>query len=279
MKGPAMGFSGNVDSSVFDRGGVATLARDCKGKLVAAYQWFPQNNRASFDKVAIRTSSDEGKTWSGPRTVNVIGLPTGANRPCDPTLVLLEDGRLRMYFTSVVPGSKAATYSAVSPATDGQTFTLEPGVRFGDTTRDVLDCAVAKLGDTWHYYAPAGDDAKGRKQAYHAVSKDGLAFETLANVTVDQPAGGKGKIARHNWLGCAVTSSDGKTLRFFGSNDGEPGVWTARSSNGADWKLEEFGFKAGMDPAAIELSDGGVLVIATGPPRAGTASAKRPKTP
>src|SRR6185503_4190026 len=102
----------------FDRGGVASLCRDAKGRVVAAYQWFPQMNPAGFDKIAMRTSSDEGKTWSAPKVVTVAGLPDGAARPCDPTLVLLQDGRMRLYFTSHPSGAKAATYSAVSPPED-----------------------------------------------------------------------------------------------------------------------------------------------------------------
>jgi hypothetical protein len=278
MKGPSMGMSSSVDTKVFDRGGVATLARDAKGRLVAAYQWFPQNNPNGFDKIAVRTSTDEGQTWSGPRTVTVTGLSSGAARPCDPTLVLTEDGRLRLFFTSHVPGAKAATYSAISPAADGQTFSLEPGVRFADPDHDVLDCATAKLGDTWHYFAPIeGLDDKGRAVAYHAVSKDGLNFERQPNITVDQPstAGNDPKWLHHRWLGCAVASQDGKSLRFFGSMGNGQGPWCARSSNGTDWKLEAIPLKSGMDPAAVELKDGSTLVIATSPPRPGTPSVKR----
>jgi hypothetical protein len=275
MKGPSMGLSGSVDTKVFDRGGTASLARDTKGRLVAAYQWFPQNNPSAFDKIAIRTSTDEGQTWSGPHTVTLMGLPTDAFRPSDPTLVLTDDGRLRMYFTTHLTGGKAATYSAISPATDGQSFAFEPGVRFADTDHDVLDSTVAKLGDTWHYFAPIDGLDKGRRMAYHATSKDGLTFDRQPNITVDLPATKDSKPMHHRWLGCAVTSADGQTIRFFGSLDDSPGIWSAHSSNGTDWKLDDSPLKSGSDPAAVLLRDGSTLVIATGPARPGTPSAKR----
>jgi hypothetical protein len=277
MTGPAMGFSAAAETKVFERGGVACLARDCKGRIIAAFQWFPQINPGAFDKIAMRTSTDEGKTWSGARIVTVTGLPPGAIRPCDPTLVLLDDGRLRLYFTSQVPGSKCATYSAVSPASDGMMFSFEQGVRFGDPGRDVLDCTVAKLGDTWHYFAPIDQaDPQGRVVGYHAVSKDGLTFEARPNVTIDAPTNPKAAQAHashHRWLGSALATSDGKTLRFVGTNDGG-GIWAAHSINGSDWKLDDLPLKSGADPAAIELKDGSLLVIATGPARPGTPSAK-----
>jgi hypothetical protein len=74
-----------------------------------------------------------------------------------------------------------------------------------------------------------------------------------------------------------MTTADGKSLRFIGTM-APGGLWSARSSNGADWKLEEFPVKTGADPAAVELKDGSLLVIATGPARPGTPSAK-PKPP
>jgi hypothetical protein len=280
MGGPSMGFAAPVDSKTFDRGGVACLCRDAKGRIVAAYQWFPQMNPSGFDKIALRTSTDEGKTWTAPKVVTVAGLPDGAARPCDPTLVLLPDGKLRLYFTSHLPNAKAATYSAISSGDDSTVFTFEPGERFAVSGEDVVDCTVARLGDTWHYFAPVwAADATRRLLAYHATSKDGLTFGAQPTLSLDAPAPPKGvgpkvKLAPHyKWLGCALTTADGKALRFIGTM-APGGLWSARSSNGSDWKLEDFPVKTGADPAAVELKDGSLLVIATGPARPGTPSAK-----
>src|SRR3954464_11810148 len=46
-----------------ERGGVPHVARDAKGRLIAAFQWFPIDRPEAFDRVALRISEDDGKTW------------------------------------------------------------------------------------------------------------------------------------------------------------------------------------------------------------------------
>src|SRR4051794_17847824 len=83
-----------------ERAGVPSLCRDRQGKLLAVFQWFPFDRREAFDKIAVMTSDDDGRTWAKPQPVQVRDLPPGHERPYDPTIVLLNDGRLRLYFTS-----------------------------------------------------------------------------------------------------------------------------------------------------------------------------------
>jgi hypothetical protein len=80
--------------------GVPSLTRDAKGRIFAAFQWFPANEEGAFDRVAVSTSDDGGKSWTPPKTVKIEGMPEGLVRSFDPTLVTLDDGRIRMYFTS-----------------------------------------------------------------------------------------------------------------------------------------------------------------------------------
>ena len=102
-------------------------------------------------------------------------------------------GKLRLYFTSHLPNAKAATYSAISSGDDSTVFTFEPGERFAVSGEDVLDCTVARLGDTWHYFAPVRlPDVNRRLLAYHATSKDGLKFVARPNLSLDAPAPPKG---------------------------------------------------------------------------------------
>ena len=80
--------------ATFPRAGVPTLARMNDGRLIAAHQHFPADNDLDLDKVAVRFSSDEGRTWSDAQVIQLAGLPDGMRFPFDPTLVPLRDGRV-----------------------------------------------------------------------------------------------------------------------------------------------------------------------------------------
>ncbi|MBI2925890.1 MAG: exo-alpha-sialidase [Verrucomicrobia bacterium] len=234
-----------------ERGGVPTLVRDTRGRLVAAFQWFPFDQCESFDRVAVMISEDDGKTWSRTKTIHVEGLPADFMRPFDPTLAVLDDGRLRLYFTSHNRERRTpAIYSAVSA--DGKRYKFEPGLRFGVEGERVIDCAVGQLGKQWHLFAPV-QGARG--EGYHAISDDGLSFRRLENVRID---------GDRQWLGCAVTIEEG--LRFFGTGRG--GVWSVTSRDGAKWQLEEGSRGRHMDPGVAQTKDGHWLLIGTGPLRA-----------
>lgn len=239
-------------------GGVASVVRDAKGRLIAAFQWFPRQKREDFDRVAVKVSTNEGKTWTDPQTIKLEGMPGDYLRPCDPTLVLLDDGRIRMYFTSDrrggrTPRPSAGTYSAVS--SDGVHYAFEPGVRFAVAGKAVLDCAVARLGKTWHYYAPVPGYSGG---AYHAVSNDGLEFTRKADVVIP---------GDRQWLGCVAPTRRG--LRFYGS--GGRGGWCATSDDGFSWQLARDSLRAAMDPGVVRTKDGQYLMIGTCELRSGPA--------
>jgi hypothetical protein len=273
--------------AVFERAGVPTLARMTDGRLIAAHQHFPEDDEASFDKVAVRFSSDEGRQWSGPQTIRLSGLPERMRFPFDPTLVVLPDGRVRLFFTSLranrfeedLPG----IHSAIS--TNGVDYEYEPGIRFGIKGRPVIDCAVVLHQGVFHLYAPDNGPrrrpgegrAEGRPGVgYHATSKDGLRFTRAEDVRIE---------GRRRWLGSA--QSDGKRIKFFGTGGGPgtpgarppgSGVWVGSSRDGQTWELIEWPPIPGADPGAVRSSGGGWVVVATGPPRPGTPSAE-PKCP
>jgi hypothetical protein len=273
-----------VRVATFERAGVPTVARMKDGRLIAAHQYFPENDDVNFDKVAVRFSSDEGRTWSGPQVIRLTGLPEGMRFPFDPTLVALPDGQVRLYFTSLhgrrFEEDVPAIYSAIS--TNGLDYTFEPGMRFGIEGQPVIDCAVVLHQSVFHLYSPdngaqrkpgepRGDeppDARPRDGVgYHAASKDGLQFTRLEDVQLE---------GRRRWLGNA--QSDGTAITFFGTGDagspgapglGQPrgGVWMAGSRDGQTWRLLESPAIPGADPGAVKTSDGGWIVVATGPPR------------
>ena len=269
--------------ATFERGGVATVARLGDGRLAIAHQHFPANNQADFDKVAIHFSSDEGTSWSEAAVIQLRGLPEGMRFPFDPTLVALPDGRVRLYFTSRRlrrANGLPAIYSAISK--NAIDYAFEPEMRFGVEGRAVIDCAVVLHRGVVHLFAPdngAGHPSDpGRDQraevdrprmgrGYHAISKDGLTFERVADI----------QIAGHrSWLGDA--KSDGEKITFYGT--GEGGVWTATSVDGNEWALGLPVTGVGVaDVGTATLKDGSLLIAGTGRPRPGTATANQRRVP
>jgi hypothetical protein len=267
--------------ATFDRAGVPTAARLADGRLMAAYQCFPADDPAGFDKVAVRFSADEGLTWTEPRVIRLNGLPEGMRFPFDPTLVPLPDKRIRLYFTSLkgrrFDESRPAIYSAISD--DGLAYEFEPGARFEVEGRPVIDCAVVLHEGIFHLFSPdngaggppgaPGEDRRPLRDrpregvGYHAVSRDGLNFVRQPDVEIE---------GRRRWLGNVV--SDGDRMIFVGT--GDPGVWMARSTNGADWTLLN-GIRGipAADPGAVKFPNGDWLILGTGPPRPGTPSARQ----
>ena len=220
--------------------------------------------------------------------IQLSGLPEGMRFPFDPTLVTLPDGRLRLYFTSLqgrrFEEHTPAIYSAIS--TNGIDYTFEPGQRFGVEGRFVIDCAVVLHNGVFHLYAPDnGAQEPGNRNGppvmngregvgYHAISKDGLNFTRQPDVKLD---------GNRRWLGNA--QSDGRVITFYGTGaplgftptPGQRGgnLWMATSSDGQAWQLVKSPLVMGADPGAVTLKDGGLLLVTTGEPRPGTASANR----
>lgn len=262
--------------ATFERAGVPTVARLKDGRLIAGFQHFPASDDRNFDRVAVRFSGDEGRTWSSPVPIAVEGMEPGLARPFDPTLVSLPDGRIRLYFTSNrspdFSRSTPAIYSAIS--SDGLHYAFEPGVRFAVEERLVIDCAITLHDGVFHLIVPNNGTAEEMAAAqqrsapargeigYHALSRDGLHFERVADVTL--PAGSR-------WLGNLL--SDGGRLVFFGTG---VGPWPVASADGVSWQPEAPGTQLpGADPGAVKLKDGHWLLVVTGPPRPGTLSAQQ----
>jgi hypothetical protein len=245
------GLSFGEASRFVERAGVPCIIRDRGGRLVAVFQWFPFDDEEAFDQVAVAFSEDGGTTWSSPAKVTVAGMPANLMRPFDPTLVQLEDGRYRLYFTSNehTGGGRPAIYSAVS--NDGVAYTFEPGARFAPAAGTV-DASVVRFGSAWHLFSHTMEANTGR--GFHAVSSDGLSFEELPMVDA-----GSGR----QWIGNAVVQ--GGSLRYYGS--GRDGVWSATSTDGGAWTLDAGTRLSGGDPSAVVMNNGEVMLVHVGGPR------------
>jgi hypothetical protein len=275
-----------TQTATFERAGVATIVRMKDERLIAAHQHFSEKDKANFDKVAVRFSSDEGKAWTEPQVIRLTGLPEGMRFPFDPTLVPLPDGRVRLYFTSLrgqrFEEGVLAIYSAISY--NGVDYKFELGRRFGIKGRIVIDCAVVLHRGVFHLYAPdngtqrrlhehrRGDSADADLRlgvGYHAVSKDGLNFTRVEDVQIE---------SHLHWLGGAY--SDGKVITFIGTCDVDwlknpgarprrAGIWRAGSKDSRTWEILPAPAVLVADPGIVAARDGGWIVVGTGPQRRG----------
>jgi hypothetical protein len=157
---------------------------------------------SSMSRITSSVTSD-GKTWQSEAT-NLVGTTWGA-----PDVVVLPDGRLRMYYTptdpfGLAPGQQPSVRSAISD--DGITWTVEQGVRLDPAAYPRLVPAagiihrvshpgVVMLADgTWLMLAAfsydRGFDPRGFSSSHRtelivwATSTDGLAF-TPRGIAVD----------------------------------------------------------------------------------------------
>lgn len=233
-----------------ERAGVPSVVREADGRLVAAFQWFPQND-AAWDKVAVAFSEDDGATWTEPRTIELEGLPEGYQRPFDPTLAVTEDGRLRLYFTTTVgkPGPNADMHIASAVSEDGVSYVVEPGTRVIEEGVRLYDAAALLLNGTWHLTTPL--HAEG---ATHATSPNGTDFTPIDPIDT---------YPSYNWTGNLVAWGDG--MRFYGGGPGT--IWWSETADGDDWsKPVSTGIRGG-DPAVTELESGAYLMIYVGEPK------------
>ena len=252
--------------ATFARADVSSMARLKDGRLALACQAFPAGDAEHFNRVAVRFSGDEGRTWSEPTPIVVAKMDPVLAAPFDPAIVALPDGRVRLYFISypTVHGVSAnsAVHSAIS--SDCIHYEFEPGERLAVPGRAVFDCAAALHAGVFHLVVPDnGTPAEflarrknGEPQpggnGYHATSTDGLTFTRAADLPLPSP--------RDRWFGNLL--SDGMQLLFFGTG---PGPWPLASTDGMKWAPSPTPIAMpGVDPSVVRLRDGSWMVVGTG---------------
>ncbi len=242
------------DSKLFiDRAGVPNLLLTSKGTLIATFQYFTFAEQEMFDVIAYTVSHDSEKTW---KPVNKIGfegkgfepekIGPGSPNPVDPTLVELEDGTFRLYFTFHPIGSQYPTlFSARSTSLD-TLFKVE-GQQL-DTNRMILDPALIQYKGLWHHYTVLhGEKIDNKHVNVHSTSPSGLNFEQHDDILLEFQLLGQ------------VIEDDGK-LRFYGSGEG---VKSATSIDGYDWSIDPGTRVDGADPGVAKLPDKSYLIIYT----------------
>lgn len=236
-----------------ERAGVPSLIQRMDGSLLAAFQWFPEDDEKAFDNIAVSKSFDDGATWSDPVSIKIFNYPEANQRPFDPTLVEIGDGHhVRLYFTSSPLGDTTTIHSAISD--DGIEYEYE-GEVFAMDGVNAYDAAAVVYDDVWHLATPIAPDGG----MYYATSSDGLTFTQQNDITNGQPL---------NWTGNFTTVDS--TAYFFGTLSADiDGIWFTDSNDMKTWsKASPLGIRLGADPAAIHIpSQGWVIIYVSEPVR------------
>ncbi len=257
MAWSADGITFGTPSVFQDSSGVPSVVRWKGDTLVCAFQWFrvPVSS-VSWDKVAVKFSYDNGMTWTDPEPIIVNGLPVNYQRPFDPTLLALNNDSIRIYFSSSdgLPGigldSTVNTYSASS--TDGIHFTFETDARVDELSNRVIDPAVIRFKNGYHYISPIGSPQQG---AYHYISPDGLNFMKVPDIPSDN---------NHNWTGNYMMKDTGE-LRFYGCGQA---IWYKATANGGIWNGYVHTNIQGGDPSVVRTGLNSYLMVYVGNPYA-----------
>ncbi len=238
-----------TDEKLFlEHAGVANLITTSDGTLIATFQYFSFVNEDMFNIIAYTLSNDSGKTWSSIKPVKVNNLSEGETKNgCDPTLVELTTGQLRLYFTHHQHGEEyPQLFSAISDSIDSD-FLCE-GQQLS-TEEIVLDPAVIYFDGMWHHYTVKHgqsfeSDPEAKKTSIHSISEDGLDFELDDDIEIDM-----------EFLGDVIEDDEG--LRFYN------GKQSAFSTDGYDWTLEDGERIDGADPGIVKLEGGLYIMIYT----------------
>ena len=179
--------------------------------------------------------SQDGQNWIY-KKVTIEGEGEGTQdehspTPVDPDIVLLPDGRFRLYYMN---GGKI--YSAVSD--HGINFKKEEGVRYKGATDEMwMDPDVVKMGEVWRMFI--WRMTAGSVEAISTVSDDGLTFTKEIGTL---PPG---------IISSTIPLEGGYRMYYVNG-----GIHSAISSEGADWEKEGLRLDNAADPTVIELQDG-----------------------
>lgn len=243
------GMSFTNEKLFVDHAGVPNLLLTGDNKLIAAFQYFSYEVEELFGFIAYTVSEDFGETWSPVKNIKFEGIQIddkGGQTPVDPTLVELENGSLRLYFTYHVPGKQyPELYSAISESVDG-VFRSEGGQL--ETNEMILDPAVAYFKDGWHHYTVRHGSGRGGSYSnVHSVSDDGLDFKLQDDISME-----------FSFLGDVI--EDEGVLRFYGTGNG---VVLATSMDGYSWTKLKERVSDGADPGVAKLPNGSYLIVYT----------------
>jgi hypothetical protein len=250
------GITFNTSSIYQDSSGVPSVIQWKGDTLICVFQWFrvPMNS-ITWDKVAVKFSYDNGITWTNPTPIVINGMPTNYQRAFDPTLVKINEDSLRIYFSSsdgIPMGGLDSTVNTYSAKTaDGVQYYFEMNARVDEPNTRVIDPAVVRFNNAWHYASPIGAPQDG---AFHYVSPNGINFTSVPIIPSDN---------MHNWTGNYMIE-DSFELRFYGSSPNF--IWYNATPNGGVWNGFVNTNVVGGDPSVVKISNNNYLMIYVGNP-------------
>ena len=214
------------------------------------------------NKGILSAISNDGLTFAKESGVRISPGTGFESIVCDPTIVNLPDGKIRMYYkgaNSQNPGpgqSIHKIYSAIS--SDGLTFKKE-GLRIDSETNgdngwaSVPDAIILPDGRVRIYYVTAAEMQHGIGSA---ISSDGLDFEKESGIRVP------------NLVDPALAIIGDKYVLFAASIDERfakvpKGIYYAESSDGLDFTEPTAVFQGDnvYDPSVLKSVDNGIRVF------------------
>lgn len=217
------------------------------GSLLAMWCSFKDTPARFQEKLAVARLPKGTTEWIFEGTITIPGAAEANITFVDPDLLLLPDGRIRLYAYNIQTDSTQHTIVSAISSDNGQTFTLEDGVRF--TSTKMWDPNVVILPDGSYRMYYNGDDA-----IRSAASSDGLTF------TAD---------AGERWVHGGIPGAlvEGDTIWLYGC---EKGISRRKSQDGLNFtQTEQLNIQAQSgaffcDPSVTKSADRYWLILKKG---------------
>lgn len=214
-----------------DQAGVPNVMIDREQRARVYYIDFGNGNAIAC---AIQRQRDSLTNWIY-RRVKIAGLPDTRTHPVDPAVVMLSDGRFRLYYMHATP--LPSIYSALS--TNGIEFVKEEGVRFTAQPHAVFDPIALPVKSGWLLWC-------GGDQTFSARSDDGLNFTANGEFRVEG-------VRFMPWSAVALPNQGYRLYgNFLGPGEWGGGVSSAFSADGKNWKREP-GIRLSLDGSKYAL--------------------------
>jgi len=233
-----------MNKIISDRASVPEMMIDKDGNVRIYFVQVTCKEQNLRNNPVVAISSDDGKTWvykrlsiEAPSDAPQCKEPGGNPSPVDPDVVLMPDGKYRLYATC----PKGNVGSEQIPMTF--VFFSDDGIHFKDAKptyvpkgKRALDPVSLKAGSQWHLYN--GDEKGG---TLHAVSSDGITFTEREQFCPFRFTDAKGN-QRCYIVGDAIALENQTRYRIYLFTN-EPGnlsfFKSIVSTDGENWKLEQ----------------------------------------